>query len=222
MLLAVRPFAGKIRANTNGVFSPCEASAMTMNRRDALTAVVGGLMCTAAAGADDKPAAKVEDKFPTLPRDTLLAALPPAALKVVEFWFPNYWCVRLVTHHQANPKWYRATLFTPRGPRRTNWTEGNEIAVPPMYEVSVTEEGKVLEESSHAIERDLVPMAVIAAYEKWNPTAVKGMVTTWATEVAAGKERVFRVAIVVSQVKFYAASFQADGTVIKADPIDAR
>ena len=195
---------------------------MTINRRHALTAVVGGLACTAAARADDKPAAKVEDRFPTLPRDSLLAALPPAALKVVEHWFPNHWCVRLVTHHRANPKWYQATLFMPRGQRSINWIDGDEIAVPPMYQVSVNAEGMVLEESNHAIERDLVPEVVTAAAEKWNPTGVKGMATTWATEVAAGKERIYRVAIVVSQVKFYAASFQPDGTVIKADPIDAR
>jgi hypothetical protein len=187
---------------------------MTMNRRAALTAVVGGLACAGAA--------KAEDKFPTLPRDSLLAALAPAALKVVEHWFPNYWCVRLVTHHQANPKWYHATLFTPRGPRRTNWSDGNEIAVPPMYEVSVDADGKVLEESNHAIERGLVPKAVLAAFAKWNAKGVGGMATTWATEVAAGKERVFRVAILMSQVKFYAATFQADGTVLTADPIEGR
>jgi hypothetical protein len=195
---------------------------MTMNRRDALTAMVGGLASVAAAGADDKPAAKVEYKFPTLPRDSLLAVLPPAALKVVEHWFPNYWCVCLVTHHRANPKWYQATLFNLRGPWRINWIDGQEVAVPPMCQVSVDADGKVLEESNHAIERDLVPKAVTAAAKKWNPSGVKGMVTTWATEVAASKERNYRVAIVVSQVKFYAASYQADGTVIKADPIDAR
>src|SRR4051812_21589240 len=79
---------------------------------------------------------------PALPRDSLLAALPLPALKVVEYWFPNHWCVRLVTHHKAHPKWYQATLFTPSGPRRTtNWIGETEVDVPPMYEVSVTAEG---------------------------------------------------------------------------------
>ena len=106
---------------------------MSMNRRHALVAVASGLTCAAAARADDKPAAKVEDKFPTLPRDSLLAALPPPARKVLEHWFPNYWCIRLVTDHRANPKLYQVTLFHPRGQQRINWIDefGHELNVDP-------------------------------------------------------------------------------------------
>ena len=87
-----------------------------------------------------------------------------------------------------------------------------------MYDISVNAEGKVLEVSNHAINRDLAPKGVIAAYEKWNSKGLKGMVTEWTTEVGSGKGRVYRVTVLMSQVKFYAASINEVTCPLKTEP----
>jgi len=190
---------------------------MPITRRDALAAAVGcGLTANAAAAADDKPAAG----GPV--RDTLLASIPNAPRKVVEDFFPNHFCVRLVTRGVRESAVYRATLFHPGHQRTTQFVGGEEISTPKMYEVELDARGKVLEETTHPIEPSRVPKVVAAAYDQWNPKGVQRMVTMWSTEVAVGKGRVYRAYILVSAVKAYAASFKEDGTVLAADPTDGR
>jgi hypothetical protein len=58
----------------------------------------------------------------------------------------------------------------------------------------------------------------VAGYEKWNPKGVKGQELWWLTEVPRGEARVYRVRIIVNQIKAYAASFKEDGSVLAADP----
>jgi hypothetical protein len=64
-----------------------------------------------------------------------------------------------------------------------------------------------------------LPKAVQDAYQKWNPKGVEGKSGHfWQTQVERGKARVYWVTILLSAVKGYRATFQEDGTVVKADP----
>jgi hypothetical protein len=189
---------------------------MSISRRDALAAAVGCGLTTTAARADEKPAAKGPPQ-----RDPVLSRLTPAARKVFEDTFPNYRCIRLARRGQDEAAVYRGTFFD-----HANWAgaevrlvDGESVATPPLFHMEVDAAGKVLEETPREIDPKQLPKAVQAAYEKWNPKGVTGRSGHfWLTEVVRGKARVYRVAILLSSVKAYRATFREDGTVVEADP----
>jgi hypothetical protein len=189
---------------------------MSITRRAALAAALGCGLTTTPTGADEKPAAKGPP-----PRDPVLSLnLPPAIRKAFEDTFPNHRCIRLGTRGRDEAAVYRGTFFDP-----ANWSsatgglvDGESVVTPPLYHLELDAAAKVLEETHRPIDPKQLPKAVQAAYEKWNPKGVTGQEHFWLTEVARGKARVYQVAIILSAVKAYRASFREDGTVVKADP----
>jgi hypothetical protein len=193
---------------------------MSITRRDALVAVIGGGLTTAIARADEKPA----DKEPPKP-DPMYSNLSAAARKVFEDTFPNHRIIRLVTRGDGENAVYRGTVFNLTDTTLTSGrdrVDGEFVTTPRLYYLEVDAKGKVLEELPRPIGPERVPKAVAAAYDKWNPKAVKRMATMWTTEVPRGKDRVYRVQVLVSAIKSYSASFKEDGTVLSADATDVR
>ncbi len=188
---------------------------MPITRRDALAAAIGCGLTTAAARAGENPSAEGPPR-----RDPVLSHLPPAVRKVFEDTFPHHRCIRLVTRDREEAAVYRGTFFDP-----TIWSsttvglvEGEHVVTPPLYHLELDAAAKVREETQRWIDSKDLPKAVVAAYEKWNPTGVHGQEYYWWTEVPRGKGRIYRVQIIVSAVKAYRASFQEDGAVVSADP----
>jgi hypothetical protein len=192
-----------------------EANAMSITRRDALTAVVGCTLTATAAGADEKPTAKE----PPRP-DPVYSALPVALRKIAEETFPNHRCIRLVTRDAKQPTVYRITVFDPASVTTHHQRDdGDRVSSPVLYHLELDATGKVLEETLHPLNPARMPAAVMAAYEKWNPKGVKGVEHWWLTEVQRGKDRIIQAYIIVNPVKAYRAWFKEDGTVIKANPV---
>jgi hypothetical protein len=191
---------------------------MSITRREALTAAVGcGLTTTAAAGADDKPLAAKERPRP----DPVYSNVPAAIRKVFEDTFPNYRCIRMAIRGEKDATVYRATVFNPAsGGAHTQHVGGEIVTTPILYHLELDAAGKVLEETPRFVDTGRLPKAVTAAYEKWNPKGVKGQELWWQTEVPRGKDRVYRVRIIVNAIKAYSASFKEDGSVLTADPAE--
>ena len=195
---------------------------MSINRREALAAAVGCGLTTAAAGADDKPPAARERP------DPVFSNVPVAIRPVFESTFPNHRCVRMALRPvkdkdkgKGKDKYtYRGTFFNPASTTVRTKGEGEEIVTQPLlYDLEVSEEGKVIEETPHPVLKpERLPKAVVAAYEKWNPKGVKGMAVMWTTEVPRGKDRVYGAYILVDAIRSYSASFKEDGTVVAAEP----
>lgn len=187
---------------------------MSITRREALAAAVAGGL-TAAAAADEKPVAKEPP-----PRDPVYWSVPDPVRKVFETTFPGYRCIRLVTRGENDAAVYRATVFDPADWGRTSGgrIDGERVVTPPLYHIEVDATGKVLEETLRWVRLDQLPKAVLAAYQKWNPKGVQGAEFHCQTEVPRGKNRVYRVRIILSAIKAYTASFQEDGSVVAADP----
>lgn len=189
---------------------------MSLTRRDALAAVVGGGLLTNMAQADEKPAADRPTR-----RDPVLSSVPPVVAKVFEDTFPGHRCIRMAVHGRNDAAVYRGTFFDP-----ANWTgtegrmvDGESVRTPPLHHLEVDSSGKVVEESLRPIDPKQLPTAVRDAYLKWNPKGVEGRSGHfWLTEVQRGKARVYRVAIILSAVKAYRATFRDDGTIVAADP----
>ena len=96
---------------------------MSITRREALAAAVGcGLTTTAAAGADDKPAAKGPAWH-----DPVYSHVPPAVLAVFEGTFPNHRCIRMAIRGEKDAAVYRATVFAPASTRVHTQQVGEEI-----------------------------------------------------------------------------------------------
>jgi hypothetical protein len=203
----------------DGAIQSARGNVMSINRREALAAAVGcGLTTAAAAGADDKPPAARERP------DPVLSNVPVAIRPVFEKTFPNHRCVRMamrpVKGKDKDKYTYRGTFFDPASTTVRTKGIGEEIVTQPLlYDLEVSEEGKVIEETPRPVlEPARLPKAVVAAYEKWNPKGIKGMAVMWTTEVPRGKDRVYGAYILVNAIKSYSASFKEDGSVIAADP----
>ena len=189
---------------------------MSPTRRDALAAAVGGGLLTTAARARENLAADAPPR-----RDPVLSFVPPAVGKVFEGAFPGHRCIRMGVRGRDRAAVYRGTFFDP-----TNWSGTEEVLVdresvctPPLYHLEVDAVGEVLEETRRLIDPTLLPKAVRDAYGKWNPKGVEGRSGHfWLTEVVRGQARVYRVAIILSAVKAYRATFREDGAVVEADP----
>jgi hypothetical protein len=197
---------------------PWEESAMSLTRRDALAAVVGCTLTATAAGADEKPAAK-----PRPWRDPVLSNVPPALQSVFENVFPNHRCIRMAVRQVKDATAYRGTFFNPADTTvRSNQEGGEFVSRPLLYDLEVSDDGKIVEETPHRVlDLGRLPKPVVAAYEQWNPKGITGMFIQWWTEVPRGRDRTYRVGIVINSIKAYWASFKEDGTVIKADPSPA-
>jgi hypothetical protein len=190
---------------------------MSITRRDALAAAAGcGLTTTGAARADDRPPAAKERPR----RDPVYMYLPDAVRAVFEDTFPGYRCVRLATRREKGATVYRATIFDPASAGAHTQRVGEETVTQPiLYHMELTADGKVIEESPRPVlDPGRLPKAVLAAYEKWNPTGVRGQELWWMTDVPRGGARVYRVRIIVNAIKAYSASFREDGSVLAADP----
>ena len=111
-------------------------------------------------------------------------------------------------------------MFDPADVWRTSGglVNGESVITPILDELEVDAHGKVLEEPLRLFDPKRLPKAVAAAYEKWNPKGVKGAEIFWQTEVSRGKDRVYRVRIIMSSIKAYSASFKEDGAVLATDP----
>lgn len=186
---------------------------MSITRRNALAAVVGcGL--TAAAAADDK-------SLPEPPKhDPVYGRMPEVVRKVFEETFPQYRCIRLVIRGKEGARVYRGTVFNPADWWRTSGRQinGDSVITPILAELEVDAQGKVLEEPLRDFDPKRLPPAVTAAFAKWNPKGVTGQELHWLTEVARGKERIYRVRIILNAVKAYDAKFKEDGTLLEAKP----
>lgn len=90
---------------------------------------------------------------------------------------------------------YRGTFFnlavwSASGVRQ----EGEEsVATPPLYHREGDAAGNIVDETPRPIDPMLLPKAVQAAYEKWNPNGLVGRSGHyWMTEVPRGKARVYQ------------------------------
>ncbi len=190
---------------------------MSLTRRDALAAVViGGGLAPTAAGADEQPPAADQPKVDPI----LSRGLPDAVRKAFVHALPGYWCVRLGVRGKEDAAVYRVTVFHPGHGQTSHVKDGEFVTTPRLYDIELDARGKSLEETARPIGPDQLPKAVLAAYERWNPKGVERMATMWSTELPRGKDRVYGVYILVSQIKGYSAFFKEDGTVVKADPTD--
>ena len=191
---------------------------MPLSRRDALAAALGcGLTTTATAAADDKPAAAEPPK-----RDPMYSSLSAAARKVFEETFPSHRIIRLVVRGDGEDAVYRGTVFSLTSTTLTSGHDratGESVTPPQLWHLEVDAKGKVLEELPHPIGPEKLPKAVAAAYDKWNPKDLKRMATMWHTEVPRGKDRIYRVQILVNAIRAHWAAFKEDGTVLTADKI---
>jgi hypothetical protein len=189
---------------------------MSLTRREALAAAaVGSGLITATVRADEKAA-------PDSPRrDPALSSVPDAARKVFEDTFPGHRCIRMARRGLDQAAVYRGTFFNPAEWSSTSvrMVDGESVRTPPLFHLELDASGKVLEESPREIDPKRLPRAVQDAYQKWNPKGVEGKSGHfWQTQVERGKARVYWVTIHLSAVKGYVATFQEDGTVVKADP----
>ena len=187
---------------------------MSLTRREALTAAVGCGLMTTAVRADEKPAA-------TPQRDPVLSSVPGAVRKVFDDTFPGHRCIRMARRGLDQAAVYRGTFFNPDSwsSAGVRMVDGESVTTPPLYHLELDASGKVLEESPRWIDAKQLPKAVRDAYQKWNPKGVEGRSGHfWQTQVERGKARVYWVTVHLSAVKGYGATFQEDGTVVKADP----
>jgi hypothetical protein len=216
MLLAARPHGGMLVGDSTMTRSPTgEVRAMSVTRREALAAAIGGGLTTAAA-ADEGPAAG-----PPRRHDPVYGHMPIALRKVFEGTFPNHRCIRLGIRGEGDAAVYRGTVFDPANVSSASVRRvGDEtVCTPPLFELEVDATGKVLEETPRWFDPAHLPKPVAAAYAKWNATGIAGMTVMWHTEVPRGKDRVYRVRIIVNAVKAYSATFREDGSVVSADPV---
>ena len=195
---------------------------MPVTRRQALAAAVGcGLTATAVTRAEDKLPATAEP----LKQDPVLSHLPAATRKVFEDTFPNHRIVRLVQRGDGEGAAFRGTVFDLASSTLTSGHDrfgGELVTTPKLFYLEVDAKGKVLEELPRPIEPARAPKAVVDAYDKWNPKELRRLTTMWSTEVPRGKNRVYHVHILVSQVKSYRATFNEVGAVVRADPIEVK
>jgi hypothetical protein len=188
---------------------------MSLTRREALTAAVGCGLMTTAVRADEKPAAD------TPRHDAVLSSVPDAARKVFEATFPGHRCIRMARRGLDQAAVYRGTFFNPDiwSSASVRMVDGESVTTPPLFHLELDASGKVLEESPREVDPKQLPKAVWDAYQKWNPKGVEGRSGHfWQTQVERGKARVYWVTVHLSAVKGYGATFQEDGTVVKADP----
>jgi hypothetical protein len=151
--------------------------------------------------------------------DPVYMQLPEAIRPVFEDTFPGYRCIRLVTRGEKDATVYRGTVFDPAAMSSSHQRIGGEtVTTPNLYHLELDANGKVLEETLHFVDRERLPKAVAAAYEKWNPKGVEGREFFWQTGVPRGKDRVYLVRIIENAIKGYSASFKEDGSVLAADP----
>jgi hypothetical protein len=189
---------------------------MPITRREALAAAAGcGLATPAEARADEKPPAAPGGRS-----DPVFGNLPNAVRAVVEDTFPGHRCIRLAERQEKGATVYRVTVFNPADTTVHTQSVGGElVSQPRLYHVELTADGKVIEETYRPVlDLGRLPKPVLAAYQKWNPKGVTGMVVAWSTEVPRGKERIYRAGVIVNQIKAYRVSFKEDGSVIAADP----
>lgn len=189
---------------------------MSITRRNALVSVVGCGLTSIAAGAGERPAGQGSP-----PSDPVLSQLPPAVRKVFESTFPGHRCIRLVTRGRNEAAVYRGTFFNP-----ANWSSttgglvnGESVVTPPLFHLELDASASVLEETYRSVDPKQLPKPVQAAYRKWNPKGITSQEHYWLTEVARGQPRVYRVAIILSAVKAYRATFREDGSIVEADPV---
>jgi hypothetical protein len=203
---------------------------MATTRRGALMAAAAGLTAATAglAGADDVPIPAVEPrKLPEI--DPVLSHMPVKLVKLVTDTFPRHRGYRLgIRKEKEKDKEgkekevtvYRVRVFDPFSPSAQGKAEGDESVITPVvYELELTEGGKIVEELPHPVfDQNQLPQAVVDRYAKWNPRGVKGMAVKWYTELPKGKERVYRVRVLVNAITAYDAAFKPDGSVISAKP----
>jgi hypothetical protein len=217
MVVAIgRHFSGYDRVTSHRRNLGETASAVSVNRRNALAAVVPGGLTATAIRADEQPPADVQPEADPI----LSQGLPDAVRRAFTDALPGYWCVRLAVRGEGDGAVYRATVFHPSRGQTSNVIGEEAVTTPRFYDVELDARGESLEETVRPTTPDHVPQAVLAAYEKWNPKSLKRMATMWSTEVPRGKDRVYRVYILVNQNKRYRAFFKDDGTVVEADPTD--
>ena len=186
-----------------------------MTRRDTLAAAIGLTTVTVSRAEEKVTVAK-----PVPRTEPLYSDLPGAVRKGFEDTFPNHFCIRMVTRGKRDAAVYRGTVFDSRSAASHHQlVDGEHVATPILYQLELEADRKVVEETLRPV-LDLarLPKAVVAAYEKWNPNAVKGQEHYWLTEVPREKARVYRVRIILNAIKSYSASFAEDGTVLAADP----
>jgi hypothetical protein len=188
---------------------------MSITRREALAAVVGCGLTTAAVAADDRPPTAPERPRP----DPVLLSVPGEVRAVCEETFPGHRCLRVAVREEKGAKLFHLTVFDPAGMgTESRLVNGEHVTQLPLYHLELTADGKVLEETAHWIDPKRWPRPVQAGYQKWNPNGVQGQELHSLTEVPRGEARVYRVRIIVNQIKAYSASFKEDGSVLAADP----
>jgi hypothetical protein len=84
--------------------------------------------------------------------------------------------LRAVERRAGGAPVYRITLFSPADTLVHAKKIGDDhVSELPLYHLEVTGDGKVLEESRHAVPESRVPKAVLDGYRRWNAGGVKGM-----------------------------------------------
>jgi hypothetical protein len=151
--------------------------------------------------------------------DPILRFLPKEVRKACEDAFPGHRALRAVERQAGGAPVYRVTVFSSTDTMVYAKKIGDDhVSELPLYHLELTADGKVVEESRHAVPESRVPKAVLAGYRTWNPGGVKGMAVVWGVELQKGTDRVFSVNVILSSVKTYFASFKEDGSVVAAEP----
>ena len=66
--------------------------------------------------------------------------------------------------------------------------------------------------ADHRTAMSRIPTVVVEAFKKWNAGGLKGMGTFRGTERQRGGPRLYGVTISVTQITFYSAQFEVDGS----------
>jgi len=151
--------------------------------------------------------------------EPVLRFAPKAVQQRYAETFPAHRVLRVVERQAGGTSVYRITVFSPTDTAVYTKKTGNDtVSELLLHHVELTTDGKVLEESRHAIPESRVPRAVLDGYRLWNRNGVKGMGVFWTAEQEPGRERVFSARVILSSVKAYSASFMENGRVVAAEP----
>ena len=152
--------------------------------------------------------------------DPVLRFAPKAVQNVCAERFPAHRVLRVVERQVGGaPVVYRITVFSIADTGVFTKTTGDDtVSELLLHQLELMADGKVIEESRHAVPEYRVPKAVLDGYRRWNPDGVKGMGVFWTAGQEKGKERMFSASVILSAVKAYSASFRTNGSVVAAEP----
>src|SRR5262245_41183457 len=101
--------------------------------------------------------------------DPILSGFPEKIRKVCKETFPDARVLKVTERETRDGPLYRFTLFYPDDTTVHHRSVGGETVRQLLtYDLELTADGKVLEESRHSVRESQVPKVVLASYHQWN------------------------------------------------------